>query len=213
MQDLLAIAPDGPKLIPFEYQLYLFDAIGSLVGTGSDQDQIAFLEVCMFMAYTVSGLVLLSYRALAMLQILLKPLVIQVKDLLESGRYKEDTPTNPFWTNHLVRLINTMGCISRGIPSLPLPRRFPISRHTTCACLACSVTVAGIPCEKEEKAVYWREAMDSVLRVLAALPNTPEIWDKVYFQSSYACVWPRQPDTRDVVLHTLARRSTSFTRW
>lgn len=44
-QDLLAISPDGPKLIPFEYQLYLFDAIGSLVGTGSDQDQIAFLEV------------------------------------------------------------------------------------------------------------------------------------------------------------------------
>ncbi|ELR25264.1 Exportin 1like protein [Acanthamoeba castellanii str. Neff] len=129
LKDLLAISPDGPKLIPFEYQLYLFDAIGSLVGTGSDQDQIAFLEI------------------------LLKPLVVQVKDILETGRYKEDTPTNPFWTNHLVRLVNTMGCISR-----------------------------GIPCEKEEKAAYWREAMDSVLRVLAALPNTPEIWDKmIYF--------------------------------
>lgn len=44
-QDLLAINPEGPKYIPFEYQLNLFDAIGALVGAGSQQDQIAFLEV------------------------------------------------------------------------------------------------------------------------------------------------------------------------
>lgn len=57
-------------------------------------------------------------------QILLKPLVVQVKDILETGRYKEDTPTNPFWTNHLVRLVNTMGCISRGSFYLPLETLF-----------------------------------------------------------------------------------------
>lgn len=43
-------------MIPFEYQLNLFDAIGALVGAGSDQDQIAFLEVRGQYVRTVSGL-------------------------------------------------------------------------------------------------------------------------------------------------------------
>ncbi len=110
------------------------------------------------------------------MQILLKPLVVQVKDILDKGRYKEDTPTNPFWTNHLVRLVNTMGCISRGSFYLLLETLFCFFNNTDSHA---PLPQQGIPCEKEEKAAYWREAMDSVLRVLAALPNTSEIWDKV----------------------------------
>jgi len=34
-------------------------------------------------------------------------------------------------------------------------------------------------CEQEEKARYWKEALEIVLRVLATLPEQPEVRDKV----------------------------------
>lgn len=60
---------------------------------------------------------------------LLKPLVAQLKDILETGRYKEDTPSNPFWANHFIRLINTMGCISRGEFPFAIPQMHNCIAH------------------------------------------------------------------------------------
>jgi len=86
------------------------------------------------------------------LEAVLVPLMKQLTEIMISGRYKEDTPGSPFWISHIGRLIHTMGCISR-----------------------------VLPCENEEKAIYWRKALEIVLGVLSTFPNNDLIRDKTTY--------------------------------
>lgn len=40
------ISIDGNTLLPFDSQLYLYDAVGFMIGTASSIDLVAYLEVC-----------------------------------------------------------------------------------------------------------------------------------------------------------------------
>ena len=49
------ISIDGNTLLPFDSQLYLYDAVGFMIGTASSIDLVSYLEVLRFCSLTTSS--------------------------------------------------------------------------------------------------------------------------------------------------------------
>ncbi|KAL6076211.1 Karyopherin transporter [Balamuthia mandrillaris] len=88
----------------------------------------------------------------AFLELLLAPLIRQSKEIISQQLFKNDTPERPTYTNILQHIVQLMGTLSKGF-------------------VGCS----------GDKAAYWKKALESVLEIAEALPNSVELQSKIMF--------------------------------
>eukprot|EP01087_Luapelamoeba_hula_P018313 TRINITY_DN5887_c0_g1_i1.p1 TRINITY_DN5887_c0_g1~~TRINITY_DN5887_c0_g1_i1.p1 ORF type:complete len:983 (-),score=118.97 TRINITY_DN5887_c0_g1_i1:81-3029(-) len=150
LKDFLALVPQGQgkKILKFECQLYLFDAIGNLIGAAAPQDLVQYLE----------GLV--------------RPLTADVNKIISTGLYRTDTTENPVYCTLLERLISALGCLSRGVTCDTEPLAKPFQE----ALVAVLTSAKALPHQAEirTKVIFFIHQMIGVIGQYV-LPYVPQI--------------------------------------
>jgi exportin-T len=161
LRELLVISYEVQKSVPFEDQVNFYESLGVLIGSNTDVIQQ-------------------QKHAEALVQ----PALAQLEQILAKELYKTDNPEKPYYATILVQLVTVIGSFSKGFspilfksePPSPTPSHANSNNVNNTTTLP-STTQGLLPPAR----ACFLKALDSVLRIPAALPAHYELREKVFF--------------------------------
>jgi hypothetical protein len=190
MQDQLVVKLEAENVLPYDSQLFFFNGVGLLLSATKDkrlqQDTLKVrvsrrpyrhgmhANACW---YPRAQRLTTSTRLLW--QSVVGKFLEQVEEILGKELYKQDTPERPVCANYLQQVVAVVTALSSG--TLRSPRVVRVSSWRT--------NVGGLACTgfgslegqsgMEELLAMWSQTSHVALRIVAAIPQYPDLRLKV----------------------------------